>query len=139
MTTNREIVASAYEAWMNDTGSIASIFDPGIEFEITGLSAISRTYTGTQDFSEHVLQPVGARFAGSNKPFRPVRVRGVYDAPEENTVVVIWEGEGITRFGSTYRNTYAWFLTLRDGKVVRGIAFFDSIALNELWDTVIPA
>lgn len=138
MSVNREIVASAYESWMNGTGSIASIFDPDIEFEITGLSAISRTYNGAQDFIENVLQPVGARFAGSSKPFRPVNVREIFDAADQDTVIVIWEGEGITTIGTTYRNTYAWFLTLNNGKVVRGIAFYDSIALNELWDTVSP-
>lgn len=32
-------------------------------------------------------------------------------------------------------NTYAWFLELADGKVVRVFAFLDSISFNELWDT----
>ncbi len=29
-------------------------------------------------------------------------------------------------------------MTLRDGKVVRGTAFYDSIAFNELWESVSP-
>jgi uncharacterized protein len=35
-------------------------------------------------------------------------------------------------------NTYAWFMTLDDGKVIDGTAFYDSIAFNELWETVSP-
>ena len=29
--------------------------------------------------------------------------------------------------------TYAWFMTLGDGLVVDGTAYFDSIAFDELW------
>jgi len=51
---------------------------------------------------------------------------------------VVWDGRGTTTAGTTYQNAYAWFLTLSDGKVVDGTAFYDSIAFNELWDSVIP-
>jgi ketosteroid isomerase-like protein len=39
----------------------------------------------------------------------------------------------------TTKNTFAWFLTMRDGLVVRAVAFFDSIAFNGLWSKVQPA
>jgi ketosteroid isomerase-like protein len=29
-------------------------------------------------------------------------------------------------------------MTLEDGKVINGTAFYDSIAFNELWETVRP-
>jgi ketosteroid isomerase-like protein len=37
-----------------------------------------------------------------------------------------------------YENTYAWVLTLSGGKIVARTAFCDSIAFNELWDSVTP-
>jgi uncharacterized protein len=40
--------------------------------------------------------------------------------------------------GTVYENTYVWIMTLRGGKVVDGTAFYDSIAFNELWQTVTP-
>jgi hypothetical protein len=40
--------------------------------------------------------------------------------------------------GSTYHNTYAWFMTLSGGKVIDGTAFYDSIVFNELWNGVTP-
>jgi hypothetical protein len=49
-------------------------------------------------------------------------------------VAVVWDGEGTTIAGTTYRNTYAWFMTLEDGKVINGTAFYDSIAFHELGD-----
>lgn len=33
-----------------------------------------------------------------------------------------------------YKSTYAWFLDLKDGKIVNASAFFDGIALNKLWE-----
>ena len=51
---------------------------------------------------------------------------------------MLWDGQGTTTAGTTNRNTYAWFLTLRGGKVIDGTAFCDSIAFNELWESVTP-
>mgnify|MGYP004486370105 CR=1 FL=1 len=89
-------------------------------------------YGSAREFSDEVLHPFGARFS-RDRPFRPVVVRGVYADDEQSTVAVVWDGEGTTRAGTTYRNTYAWFLTMRDGRVVDGTAFYDSIAFDELW------
>jgi ketosteroid isomerase-like protein len=52
---------------------------------------------------------------------------------------VLRDGQGTTLAGTTYRNTYAWFLTLRDGIVTDAVAFYDSIAFDELWESVEPA
>jgi ketosteroid isomerase-like protein len=41
--------------------------------------------------------------------------------------------EGTTVVGSTYENTYAWIMTLSNGQIVDGTAFYDSISFNELW------
>jgi uncharacterized protein len=48
-----------------------------------------------------------------------------------------WDGRARPP-GTTYQNTSAWFMTLNDGRVVDGTAFYDSIAFNELWDSVTP-
>ena len=37
-----------------------------------------------------------------------------------------------------YENSYAWFMQLRDGQVVDGTAFYDSISFNDLWTRVQP-
>jgi SnoaL-like domain len=71
------------------------------------------------------------------EPFRPVAVHGVY--ADDDTVVVLWDGEGTRLDGKPYENTYAWFMMFRDGLVVEATAFFDSIAFNELWSEVNPA
>jgi ketosteroid isomerase-like protein len=41
--------------------------------------------------------------------------------------------------GKPYTNTYAWFFTMHEGKVVAATAFFDAIEFNDLWQRVQPA
>lgn len=57
-------------------------------------------------------------------------VRGIY--ADGDTVVVLWDGEGIRLDGKPYENTYAWFMRFHEGLVVEATAFYDSIAFNEL-------
>jgi ketosteroid isomerase-like protein len=133
--TNREIVADAFEAWSRGDGYVASIFADEMTWEIVGRSMASGTYRSAQQFNDEVLHPFGVRFH-PDTPFRPVNIRGLY--ADGDTVIVMWDGEGTTTAGTTYRNTYAWFMTLRDGMVIDGTAFYDSIAFNELWKNVSP-
>ena len=135
MRTNRQIVADAFEAWSRGEGHVSSIFADEMTWEIVGRSRASGTYGSAQEFSDEVLHPFGARFR-PDAPFRPVTIRGIY--ADGDTVVVLWDGEGTTTAGTTYRNTYAWFMTLRGGKVIDGTAFYDSIAFDELWENVSP-
>jgi uncharacterized protein len=137
MSSNREIVTDAFRSWANGTGYVASIFADDMTWEITGKSAASRKYANTQQFMDECLHPFGARFSSSD-PFRPVNIRAIYDDEDNSTVIVLWDGQGTTIAGTTYRNTYAWFMTLRGGQVIDGTAFYDSIAFNELWENVIP-
>ncbi len=108
----------------------------GMTWEIVGRSRAAGRYGSVQQFVGEVLRPFGARFDPED-PFRPVTVRGVHAVGD--TVVVVRDGEGTTTAGTTYRNTYAWILRLRDGEVVDGTAFYDSVAFDELWDGVAPA
>jgi uncharacterized protein len=137
MRSNLDIVTEAFRSWMNGTAYVTDIFADDMTWEITGRSAASRNYASKQQFVDEVLHPFGARFSSSD-PFRPVSIRAVYDDEDNRTVIVIWDGQGTTTAETTYRNTYAWFMTLSDGKVVDGTAFYDSIAFNELWDSVTP-
>jgi ketosteroid isomerase-like protein len=41
------------------------------------------------------------------------------------------DARGTARDGLPYENTYAWFLEIRDDKVTKASAFFDSIDTSE--------
>jgi uncharacterized protein len=130
---NRRIATTAFEAWQRGEAPITAIFAPDMTWRIVGRSLASRSYASRQQFVDEVLAPFAARFP-ADAPFRPVEILGVY--ADGDTAIVLWEGHGIATDGVAYDNTYAWFMTFRDGLVVDGTAFFDSIAFDELWTRV---
>ena len=132
---NRKTIREAFDAWSEGSGAIVDVFAPDTVWRIEGHSLASKEYASKQQFIDEVLGPFGARFDPS-QPFRPVAVRSVL--ADGDTVVVLWDGRGITNDGTPYENTYAWFMKLRDGKVVDGTAFYDSISFNDLWTRVEP-
>jgi len=64
-------------------------------------------------------------------------VRHIY--AEGDTVIAFFDAAGTARDGQPYTNTYAWFLEMQDGMIVRAHAFFDAIAFDDLWRRVQPA
>ena len=82
-----------------------------------------------------MLAPLAARFPTFD-PFRPITIRSVH--ADGDTVIVVWDGRGITNDGQPYENSYAWIMKMNDGKVIDGTAFYDSISFNELWTRVRP-
>lgn len=132
---NRTVVRAAFEAWRDGTEAITGLFEPGMVWRIEGRSAVSREYGTRQQFVDEVLAPFGARFAGGER-FRPVRIRSIY--ADGDAVIVIWDGSGVANDGGRYDNSYAWVMRMRDGQVIDGTAFYDSIAFNELWARVSP-
>jgi ketosteroid isomerase-like protein len=131
---NRTKVADAFQGWIDGTSYISELLADDLQWEIVGNSLAAKQYTSKQQFLDEVLRPFGARFS---ERFRPTVIRSIY--ADGDTVIVLWDGEGTALDGQPYKNTYAWFLTMREGLVVRAVAFFDSIAFNELWTRVQPA
>jgi len=135
MEGNRATIRDAFAAWQEGTAPITDVFAPDMTWRIEGHSVASKRYDNKQQFIDEVLAPFGARFAPSD-PFRPISIRGIY--ADGDTVIVLWDGRGISNDRVPYENSYAWFMELRDGKVIDGTAFYDSISFNELWTRVQP-
>jgi uncharacterized protein len=132
---NRKIIRTAFEARQQGTGAITEVFAPGMVWRIEGHSAASREYASKEQSIDEVLTPFGARFSASG-PFRPVTIRAVY--ADGDTVIVIWDGRGIDRDGQPYDNSHAWIMRLREGQVIDGTSFHDSVSFNDLWARVQP-
>lgn len=130
MSTSGEIVRSAFDNWMSGTGSVTNIFAPDMTWEIVGLSAASAKYSTAQTFQDEVLTPFAQHF-NPNDPLRRAKIRGFY--VDGDTVIVFWDGAGTTVVGSISGNRYAWIMTLDNGLVVEGTAFYDGISFNEPW------
>jgi ketosteroid isomerase-like protein len=133
--SNRQVIQDAFEAWQDGTRAIAEVFAPDMVWRIEGHSLASREYRSAEEFVEEVLAPFAARFRDGER-FRPVRVRSIH--ADGDTVIVIWDGHGVANDGQPYHNSYAWVMQMRDGKVIDGTAFYDSISFNDLWRRVEP-
>jgi ketosteroid isomerase-like protein len=132
---NRQTIRDAFEAWQAGSAPITDVFAPEMVWRIEGHSVASREYASRQEFVDEVLVPFGARFA-SGERFCPERIRSI--VADGDTVIVVWDGRGVANDGQPYENSYAWVMRLRDGKVVDGTAFYDSISFNDLWSRVAP-
>jgi ketosteroid isomerase-like protein len=129
---NLQVVRDGLGAWRDGTGSPYDALADNATWEITGNSVAARLYTSKEDFLANVIRPFNARMSAPLKP----TVRDLY--ADGDTVVALFDAEGTARDNVPYRNTYAWFLTLRDGRIVKASAFFDAIAFNDLWQRASP-
>lgn len=130
---NRAIIAESFEAWRAGTGGPYALLAEDASWTITGNSLAARTYPSREAFMSEVIRPFNARMA---TPLSPT-VRRVY--AEGDTVIVFFDAQGMARDGRPYANTYAWFLEMREGRIVRAHAFFDSLAFDDFWRRVTPA
>lgn len=129
---NRTLIQQSFEHWRNGTGSPYDLLTEDAQWTITGNSLAARTYPSRDAFMSEVIRPFNARMSSRLIPTAP----RLY--AEGNTVIAAFDASGTARDGEPYRNTYAWFLEMRGGKIVRAHAFFDSIAFDAFWQRVTP-
>jgi ketosteroid isomerase-like protein len=135
---NKAAVENVLKAWMTgDSGALQQLLSDDVEWTITGNSLAAGTTHGRAELISAVLGPFGARFALSQDRFRPRHIGGIY--ADGDVVVANFDGAGVANDGKPYTNSYVWLLTMRNGKVLKATAFFDSIAFDELWQRVPPA
>lgn len=130
---NKSLVETSFKAWSNGTGSPYDLLADNATWTIVGRSAASKVYGSKEAFMRDVIRPFNARMRDPLKP----SIRRIY--ADGDTVIVFFDARGTARDGKPYVNTYAWFLELKDGKVIAASAFFDSLEFNDLWTRVSPA
>lgn len=130
---NRAAIARSFEAWAAGTGSPYDLLAEDVAWTITGNSAGARTYPSREVFMSEVIRPFNARMRSRLVP----TVRRLY--ADGDTVIAFFDAAGTARDGQPYANTYAWILEMKNSRIVRASAFFDSIAFDDLWRRVQPA
>jgi uncharacterized protein len=130
---NKAVVQASFDRWRDGTGGPFELLAPEAEWTIVGSSPLSRTYNSRQDFLDEVIHPFNARMT---KPLVPT-VRGIF--ADGDMVIILFDAAATARDGVPYRNTYTWYFQMRDGKVVRAIAFFDTRDFDDFWKRVSPA
>lgn len=130
---NREIVRQAFDAWARGGTQFFDVLAPDVVWTIAGSGAYAGTYRGKANFLSKAAHPLSIRLS---KPIVPT-VRGIFADGEQ--VIILWEGRATTRDNRPYRNTYAWFFKMRDGKAIEVTAFLDLPAYEEAIRRVKPA
>jgi uncharacterized protein len=131
---NKATIEASLDAWKNGKGSPFDLLADDATWTIVGQSVVSKTYGSREAFMREVIRPFNARM---RQGLRPTLVRGLH--ADGDTVVAFFDAAGVARDGKPYTNTYAWFMQLRGGKVVKASAFFDSVTFDEFWRRVTPA
>ncbi len=129
---NRGAVKAAFDDWRAGKGSPFSLLAPDVTWTITGHSRVAKSYHSRDEFFREVIEPFNARLS---RPLIPTTYRLF---AEGDTVIILFDAEGIALDGLPYRNTYAWFFTFRGGEIVDVVAFFDSRHFDEFWVRVRP-
>ena len=130
---NKQVVQRAFDAWAAGDGGVFDLLAPDARWTIVGKSRVAGTYDSREAFLSAVIRPFNARLA---TPLVPV-VHALY--ADGDTVIAYFDASATVRDGSSYNNTYTWYLRMREGAVVEAVAFFDSIEFNDFWARVQPA
>lgn len=131
--SNKALAEAGFAAWSAGTGSPYDLLADDATWTIVGQSDASKTYNGRAAFIDEVIRPFNARMSQGLKP----TIRNLYAVGDD--VIIFFDASGIARDGKPYNNTYAWFWQMRDGKIVKAHAFFDSVVFNDFWRRVSPA
>ena len=131
--TNRAAIAKAMDAWAAGTGGPYDLLADDAVWTISGNSLASKTYPSKEAFLSEVIRPFNARMRTRLIP----SVHKIY--ADGDTVIAHFDASGTARDGQPYVNSYAWILTLKDGRIVRAFAFFDAHAFDDFWTRVSPA
>ncbi|WP_319435561.1 nuclear transport factor 2 family protein [Mycobacterium sp. RTGN5] len=129
---NLTAVRVGIEAWGSGTGSPFPLLADDATWEITGNSDAAGIYSSPAELMTRVIVPLAARMS---TPLIPV-IRALYS--DDDTVIALFDAEGLALDGQPYRNTYAWFMQFNGDRIVKATAFYDSVAFNDLWRRVTP-
>lgn len=130
--TNTLLVQAAFDRWRAGTGGPFELLAADATWTITGNSLVARRYATRDEFLNAVIKPFNSRLS---KPLVPT-IRRLYS--DGHAVIALFDGEATALDGHRYRNTYAWFMEMRDGRIINVTAFFDSLEFNDLWRRVEP-
>jgi len=110
--TNKQLLQHVFAELAHGNGRpFIDSFADDVRWTIVGTTQWSRTYEGKQAVLDQLLRPLRERMAG------PVKVTAQRILADDDCVVVEARGEGTTKTGRAYNNTYCWIFRLAGGKV----------------------
>ena len=123
---NRDVVAQAFSAWADGSGSVFDIVSDDVVWTIPGSEPTAGAYRGRQVYIDAAVTPLMQRLAGPVIP----QVRHIWAV--DDRVIIRWDQDTAARDGRPYRNSYAWIFTMENDKVIEATAFLDLRAYDDL-------
>ena len=125
---NKKLVEEAFAAWTKGDGmAFFNLLADNATWTVIGNCPISGTYVGRQRLIEDALKPQREKLTG---PPSPAVINLI---AEGDTVVVQWAGNGITKSGKPYHNSYCYVVQMENGRIVRGTAYLDTELVRSIW------
>lgn len=120
-TDNKKIIQAGFERWSSGKGSFFDLLTDDMIWTINGSAPLSKTYKGKQQFLDEVINPLNERLLQKIVP----TVRNLF--AEGDTVIAIIDGKATAKDGQPYNMSYAWFMQMKNGKIIKVEAFLDAI------------
>ncbi len=116
---NLVVVRSAFDAWAAGRGSVFDLLADDAVWTIPGSTPGAGEWRGRQAYIDSVVTPLFDRLAAPAWP----ELTGIWGDGDE--VIVRWRQDSALKAGGSYRNEYAWFLTMNGGRATAVTAFLD--------------
>lgn len=129
-TFNKQIVREQFDRWVNGSGNFFDLLADNVEWTVAGKISSSGVYKSKKSFLEEAVKPITKKLSTRITP----KLLGIYQ--DKEVVTLLWEGTATAKDNKPYKNTYCWVLTMKDGKISKGLAFLDTHALHELMTRV---
>lgn len=130
MNQNQQIILAGFQSWTDGTGSFFDLLSEDVEWTISGSSPLSKIYKSKKALLDEVIDPLNERLAQKIVP----HVRESYADGE--VVIVIWDGNATAKDGQSYDVSYAWFMTMKEGKIVKVTAFLDTLDFADIFKRI---
>lgn len=127
---NKKTIKAGFDRWAKGEGSFFDLLADDMVWTINGSAPLSRTYIGKKQFMDEVIDPLNQRLSQKIVP----SVRNLYT--DGNTVIALIDGKAVAKDGQPYEMSYAWFMEMENGKIVRVQAFLDGIKFADIMQRV---
>ena len=116
---NRVAVRDAFDAWASGRGNVFDLLAEDATWTIPGSTPGAGQWHGRQAYIDAAVTPLFNSLAAPAWP----ELIGLW--ADGDQVIVRWRQDTALKAGGSYRNEYAWFLTMENGKATAVTAFLD--------------
>jgi ketosteroid isomerase-like protein len=127
---NKRLIQQGYDNWANGIGSFFDLLAEDVLWTITGSTPLSKTYTSKKQFMNEVIIPLDKRLSKRIIP----NLTGLY--ADGDIVTAIWNGKAVATDGKPYNGTYCWNMQMKNGKIIKVIAFLDGIEFADIMNRI---